>query len=207
VERRESLIVAAFIVILVPVCLFFASWWLSVGIVPERYIPLCAFGGLALGAVLDLIFLAKWTARAYLVPLGSLMLLYIFISIVTYAVFMGVPVFNLVPGAVAGIYMGRRLRHAGVGGREAVGAIRRTGIFAAAVIGCAAAVSAFLALRQLSTGAELERMFDLNFSLTRPMLIGLITALGPGLVAGQYFLAVRCAWMAHGRQRDAEADA
>lgn len=198
-SRRESPIVGAFIAVLVPVCLFFASWWLSVGIVRERYIPICAIGGLVLGVVLDLFLLSKWTARAYLMRLPPLMLLFIFVSVVTCAVFMGVPVFNLVTGAVAGLYMGRRLRYCGAVGEEAAKSIRRMGLFVAGVIGCAAAFSAFLALREPCTGVELEHMFNLKFSVTRSMIIGLVAVGGAALVAGQYWLAVGIARTAYGR--------
>ena len=142
-NRRSSELIA----VLVPVCLFFAAWWLSVGIVRERYIPVCAIGGLGLGVVLDLFF-SRWTARAYLMRLRR-SCSFIFVSVVTYAVFMGVRVF-LVTGAVAGLYMGEGCgTRGGRGGREinpAHGALRR------GVIGCAAAFSAFLALREPCTG-------------------------------------------------------
>ena len=205
--RLESLIVGAFIAILVLVCLFFATWWLSVGIAPERYIPVCALGGFALGAVLDVFFVARWTARAYRVPLLPLMLLSVFVSVVTYAVFMGVPAGILVPGAVAGVYMGRRLAFGGSTGAAAAKTIRRTGLFAAGVIACAAAFSAYIALRDSYAGEDLGRMFRLKFMVTRPMIIALVAIGGPALVACQYWLTTRAARIAYGAQGKVETDA
>lgn len=199
VERRESFILGVFIAILVPICLFFAAWWLSVGVVPERYIFICAFGGFGLGVMLNVFFLAKWTASAYRIGLPRLAVLYIYVSVVTYAVFMGVPLFNLVPGAVAGLYMGRRLRHEGAAGEAAVKTIRRAGLFIAGVIACAAAFSAFLALRNPYSATDIESMLHLGFSVKRPMLIGLVAVGGPALVACQYWLAAGIARMAYGR--------
>ncbi|MDD4857620.1 MAG: hypothetical protein PHD74_05880 [Candidatus Krumholzibacteria bacterium] len=198
-ERRESFIVGVFIAILVPVCLFFASWWLSIAVVPERYIFICAFGGLGLGVLLDAFFLAGWTARAYKFGLPTLAIIYIYVSVITYAVFMGVPVFNLLPGAVAGLYIGRRLRHDGVTGDAAARTIRGIGLFAAGVIACAAASSAFIALRDPYTGMDIGRMLHMRFSVTRSMLVGLIAVGGPALVACQYWLAAGIARFAYGR--------
>lgn len=205
--KLESLIIGAFIAILVPVCLFFAAWWLSVGIAPERYIPACALGGLALGAALDAIFVARWTTRAYRVPLLPLMLLFVFVSVVTYAVFMGVPAGILVPGAVAGFYMGRRLVFAGSTGAASAKTIRRTGLFAAGVIACAAAFSAYIALRDSYAGEDLGRMFRLKFMVTRPMIVALVALGGPALAACQYWLTTRAARIAYGAHGNVETDA
>jgi hypothetical protein len=195
------------VAILVPVCLFFAAWWLSAALVPERLIPACALGGLALGAVLDAFFLRRMAARAYRVRPPLLMLLYIYVSVITYGVCMGFPVSVLVPGAVAGVYVGRRLRHGGGDAAGAAGAIRRAGLFVAGVIACAAGFSAYLVLREPYAGAELARMFSLNFAVTRHMIIGLVAGGGPALVVCQYWLATRLARLAYGRRLDATSDA
>jgi hypothetical protein len=222
-SRLESLIVSCFIAVLVPVGLFFAAWWLSVGIVPGRLIPVCAFAGLGAGMLLDLFFLRSWTARAYRMNVVSLAALYIYVSVVTYAVCMGVPVFNLVPGIVAGIYVGRRLRHSeedlerqagrqpAVGeGASAAGAVaargmRRAGLFTAAVIACAAAFSAFIALKERSLASELQHMFRLKFTVTRPMIIGMIAVGGPFLIFVQYWCTTRAARIAYGTQESADS--
>jgi len=207
VGRLESLIVGAFIAILVPVCLFFAAWWLSVGIAPDRYVSACALGGLVLGAVLDVLFVRRWTSRAYRAPLPPLMLLSIFVSVVTYAVFMGVPVGILVPGAVAGAYIGRRLVFAGAAGNAAARTIRRTGFFAAGVMAWAGVFSAYLVVRDSFAAADLEHMFRLKFTVTRPMIIALVAIGGPALVACQYWLTTKAARIAYGAQGNVETDA
>jgi hypothetical protein len=58
--RLESRIVGAFIAVLMPVCCFFAAWWLGFGVASERYVPICAFGGLLFGVALDALFLGRW---------------------------------------------------------------------------------------------------------------------------------------------------
>ena len=205
--RLESLIVGAFVAMLVPVCLFFAAWWLSVGIAPERYVSVCALGGVVLGAVLDVLFVRHWTSRAYRAPFFLLMVLFIFVSVVTYAVSMGIPVGILAPGALAGVYVGRRLVFVGAAGFEAARTIRRTGFVAAGVIACAAAFSAYLALRDSFTGTDLGRMFRLKFVVTRPMIVALVAIGGPVLVACQYWLTTKAARIAHGAQGNVETDA
>jgi hypothetical protein len=231
-SRIESLIVSLFIAVLVPVLLFFAAWWLSVGVVPDSWIPICAFGGLILGIVLDAIFLRAWVAGAYRMNVLQLSILYLYVSVVTYTVFMGVPVFNLVPGIIAGIYAGRRLRHSTAGGevpeddgsasaetpsepgtargasaveREAVRrGIRGTGLFTAAVVACASAVTAFLVLREPTIGSELEHMFALKFTITRPIMIALIGVGAPALVLAQYWLTAKAARIAYGARGNVE---
>jgi len=56
-DRLESFVISSFIAVLVPVCLFVAAWWLSVGIVPEMWIPVCALSVIA-GAAAFSSFLA-----------------------------------------------------------------------------------------------------------------------------------------------------
>lgn len=200
----ESRIVGAFIAILIPACCFFAAWWLGVGVVPERYVPFSAFGGLSLGVALDALFLRRWTARAYEIRLMPLMFLYVFVSVVTYAVFMGTSVFNLVCGIVAGAYRGRRLLHAGTVGEEARAVIRRTGLFAASVIACAAGFSAYLALKYPFTAKDIERMFHLKFAITRPMIVAFVAVGWPALVLCQHRLAMKAAYVAYGGRRVAK---
>ena len=209
-DRLESFVISSFIAVLVPVCLFVAAWWLSVGIVPERLILACAFAGLCLGVLLDVFFLRIWAARAYSMNVMQLAVLYLYVSVVTYAVCMGVALFNLVPGIVAGIYVGRRLRHS-TAGREPAAArdqaargIKRTALFTASVIACTAAFSSFLALRERTIGAELERMFDLKFTVTRPMIAALVAIGWPVLVLAQYWCTTKAAVIAYGTHEDIE---
>lgn len=211
--RVESVFVSFFIAVLAPVCLFFAAWWLSVGVASEEWIRVSAFAGLGLGILLDFFFLRIWVARAYRMSMTPLAALYLCVSVVTYAVFMGVPLFNLLPGIVAGVYMGRRLRHSEAAGeREAASepqaranaarSIRRTGLFTASVIACAAACSAFIALRERALGSELERMFGLKFAVTRPMIVGLVAVGGPALILAQYWCTKEAARISYGRHKD-----
>ena len=118
--------------------------------------------------------------------------------VVAFAVFMGTVVFNVVPGILAGAYMGRRLLHAGAAGEEARRAIRRTGLFAAFVIACAAGFSAYLALRQPLAGRDIEHMFHLKFAITRPMIVALVAVGWSALVLCQYWLATTAATAAYG---------
>jgi hypothetical protein len=202
--KLESLVVSSFIAVLVPVCLFFAAWWLSVGIVPERWIFVCAVAGLGLGILLDCFFLKTWAARAYRMSVTRLVLLYLFVSIVTYGVCMGVPVLILVPGTIAGLYTGRRLRHsageekgAAASARAARGT-RAVALFTASVIACAAGLSAFLALRERTIELELQHMFHLRWVVTRPMIVALVAFGIPALALAQYWCTAKAAHIAYG---------
>ena len=194
--RRESIIVGSCIGIVVPVCCFFAAWWASVAVLPERVVSVFAFGGLGVGVLLDALFLRRWVARVYAADLRLFMLLYLWLSIITYAVSMGMPVTLLVPGVLAGAYMGRRLRAEGAAAIGLASGIRRASLFAAFVILCASAASSFLVLRERAPGLELQRMFNSNYEFSRSMIAGIVVGGGVILVLVQYVLTGKAAAIA-----------
>jgi len=196
--KRESVIVSCCIGVIVPVSSFFAAWWGSVPLVPEKIVPVCATAGLGIGIILDALLLKRWTARVYSAPLVPLALLHLWLSIIVYGVTMGVAAFLLVPGTAAGVYMGRRLRAAGTEGVERARSIRRAGAFTALVIGVACAASGFLAIVQPGMGEDLRSMLHLSFDVTKPMIVGTVVLGAALLVVAQYFLTAKAALVASG---------
>jgi hypothetical protein len=106
--------------------------------------------------------------------------------------------------------MGRRLRHSAVGQEPAAArdraarGIKRTALFTASVIACAAAFSAFLVFRERTMGTELEHMFGLKFKVTRPMIVAIVAIGWPVLVLAQYWCTTKAAVIAYGKHEDIE---
>ena len=196
-SKIEAAIVALCLGLLAPLLLFFASWWTSVFVLPERAIPAAALSGLALGLLLDLLFLKHWVRRVYRFPAGLLVAAYLFSSLIVFAVSMGVPVLNAGLGIAAGAYVGRKLRHAGALREEFRAGARRASVFATAVIALICALSATIALMSPSTPSDVQRMFQLllpwQLPVTRSMILGLILLGGSALIVLEYWLTMAAA--------------
>lgn len=176
--------------------LFLAGWWGSIGLVAERDIFKIALLGLGLGILIDLIFLKKWVANAFNLNRAILLFIYLFYSICIYGFFMGFPVFNAAMGIVAGLYVGRRMYHQKTDSREFDRNVQVTSVFATAVMAVICLSSALLALSETNLPAQLEGMFNLNFEVTWPMIIGIIVLGGTALILSQYWLTRKAASLA-----------
>jgi len=193
-SKTESAILGLCLGLLCPGLVFFASWWASVFVLPESCIPAAALTGLALGILLDAIFLKRWIGQAYRLPAGLLVGVYLFSSLIVFAISMGVPVLNAALGIAAGGYVGRKLRHAGAGTQQLRSAARRVSTFATAVIAAVCALSAAIALASPSTPSDLQRMFQhvlrWQFAVTWSTIAGLILLGGSALIVLEYWLTM-----------------
>jgi hypothetical protein len=200
-SRTESLIVGMCIASVCPALLFFAGGLIGFLVLPERAIPIVALSMLTAGLLLDLVFLKRWTSRAYQLNVGFLIFVYCFFSLVLLAVCMGVPVFNTLLGLVAGAYVGRKLRHRGAGSDQVRESTRHVSLFAAAVIGGVCCLSAAVAVVSPSTPSDLqgtlEMIVGLQLAVTWRMIVGMIVVGGSTLVLLQYWLTKVAAMMAY----------
>ncbi|MHB1314339.1 MAG: hypothetical protein ACYCX2_02495 [Christensenellales bacterium] len=178
-----------------PVACFLAFWWGSISLVTEQVIPFCALAGLDIGIILYLVFIRKHLTDVYRVPMRYQVAVFLFYSVCTFGFFMGVPVFNLLAGTLAGYYTGRRLRFSQVPPQQAKKAVFRTAVFTSFVIAVFCAASAMLALSSpLGTARNLEGMLRLPpYTVTTPRLYALILIGGALVIAGQYWLVKRIA--------------
>jgi hypothetical protein len=137
------------------VTLLFVGWWgtaaLSIyGLWPisERTIAVAAFSGAGLGILLDVLFLRRWVASFYTWAPRWLALLYLSGSAVAVALLMGLPFLNVIWGALAGAYVGRRVHY----GEASDAALRRVarvaGAFTALVTGLEALPIGLMALNE-----------------------------------------------------------
>jgi hypothetical protein len=121
-----------------------------------------ALTGLGLGLLLDVLFLRRWVRRFYMANLWLMIILYLGLSIVAVAFFMGLPVGTIALGTIAGIYMGRRASHAHIDWINAVPTLRITALIAASVTAMAALPIGILALNEQDILKMLENLSGIN---------------------------------------------
>jgi len=168
-----------------PVLLLLAGWWGSL-LAASEYVSWFAVGGLAIGCTLDLLVLPHWVNRFYTLSPLACVLIYLFYSIGIYGFFMGFPVFNVLPGVIAGIYVGRRYLSEPTDEKRRV--LKHTSWFSTLVIVIICCSSAWLAINEATMPSELQGMLRLPFTVTWTMIYWLIGVGGTLLIAAQYLL-------------------
>jgi hypothetical protein len=208
-SKTESILVGAVIGVLCPYLVFVLFWWTTAGLaifevvrIPERAIAVAAFTGLALGILFDILWLRRWIARCFRASLRLLLPLYLACSAVAVASFMGLPVGNLILGTLAGVYAGRRERHAGGDVESLARAARRTGFFTAAVTGVEALLIGLLALREESVWHALQTGFGIGqTTVTVLHKLTLVIVLSLALAIFQFWCTRAAARLSFGRVR------
>jgi hypothetical protein len=153
----------------------------------EKTIFISALLAFSAGIVISLLIRFILKPDVYKMPVLVLILFYLFYNVCILGFFMGVPVFNLAAGALAGYYWSKRIinRNELNNSRRD---IQRVSLFTSSVTAVVCLTSAIVALLSKSTPEDLKGMFHLNFDITRPLLVSLIIIGGTMLVALQYYL-------------------
>lgn len=172
-----------------PLIGFLAAWWSTYRFFADRQVMLAIVAGLVCGLILDGFFLKKWMEKAWNSRLLIWVGLLVFYSICVFGFFMGVPVFNLFLAIPAGFYMGRRLAHSANADGEKQHAFRQTQIATTVILAGICLASAIIAWRDPTTAANLEGMFRLGFTVTQPMIAGLILIGGTGMLLANWWLS------------------
>lgn len=171
-----------------PLVGFLVGWWSTSQLLANVWVFTIALVGLSLGLVVDGFLLKKWVARAYEMDVRIWMGISFFYSICVFGFFMGVPIFNTALAIPAGLIIGRKLAHQPVSAEEIKRLKLRTNLFITGVMAFICVSSAFLALRDPTTAANLEGMLRLNFEVTRGMIIALIIVGGMALLGLHWWL-------------------
>lgn len=139
-NRAESILIGLFVGIACPLLLFvFCSWTVAaitiyhVLLLPSRVIIIAGFTGLGIGLVMDIVWLKRWVRRFYTANTYLMIAVYLAMSVVALAFFMGLPIGSLVLGILAGAYVGRRQFHTGGSGSACSKAAHKVGLFAGLV--------------------------------------------------------------------------
>jgi hypothetical protein len=101
--------------------------------------------------------------------------------------FMGVPVFNIIPGILASFYIGRKMKHADADGQAVEHIVKRTYLFSAIGLAVICIASAIIALSDPYTAVSIEMMLALGFKLNNAALLIIVAAGGSALMLIQYF--------------------
>ncbi len=171
-----------------PILCFLIGWWGSIPFLPEPSIKYAALIGFLLGILIDILFLRRWIARAYDMPLVWLGLIYIFYSAGIFGFFMGVPVFNVLLGIFAGFYMGLRMAQKNVDETLARKVFKRTGMFTAVVLFVICCAALWMAFMDASLAANINGMLALQAPLSRNTILILSSVGGVTAVALEYYL-------------------
>lgn len=117
-EKFENKIIQILLVIGIPFLCFDCCWWsagflLKSGMVAlsEREIAYAALFGLFIGILIAVFYLKKLTICFYQINYWIIFIIYLFISAIAFAMFMGFPIGLLALGAISGLYIGRRSKH------------------------------------------------------------------------------------------------
>ena len=171
---------------LFPLLFFLLAWFGSVGRVAENRIFMIALAGLIWGFLLNYLVLKRILAHLYSLPLWIMVMVYLFYSICLYGFFMGFPLFNLLLGIPAGLYMSQRVKEESIDRKKKTNHI--TSLFTSFVMLFLCFMTAFLVVSEKTFRSELKNMLNLSFVVTRPMLLGLVIIGSMVLIICQYFL-------------------
>ena len=194
-DKVFGAVIWGFMLFVVPFC---AVWWTFYTLTKDvTIIGLGCILGAVSGIVLNVLFQKKLAAHPYNQKTWVSVLLLILYSVGIFGFFMGVPIFNILAGALAAVYVGRQAKILGWDMSHFTIQLKRTQFLLFIVLFVICAASAYLALSDSHTAANLEGMFSLGFSLTQPMLVAVILVGGALLLMFQAALVKVLAYFSY----------
>ena len=174
--------------LVLPVFCFLFFWWGSLLFTNNNnLIMVAAISGLGTGLLISLYLKYKYRVDIYRLSKPILLLVYLFYNFVLLGLFMGVPIFHIILGVIAGFYRTKCLIY----DNNIVDykmEIFKISSFTSAITGFICLLSAVIALLSKSTPYDLKGMFRLSFDMTQPLLISFIITGGILLIVSQYWL-------------------
>jgi hypothetical protein len=194
INRLEMILYKIFFWGVVPTILFLTGWWSSIGLKDNQEIFSIALAGMGFGILIDVLVLKPWLRSLETLSSGVLIGVYVFYSIMVLGFFMGVPLFNIGLGILAGRFMARVGLYKGLNKTQMDKLIESTAKITTLILFGICLISAWIALKDpLDTAINLQGMFQLGFTVTESMVIGLVIFGGFILLILQYVLTVRFA--------------
>lgn len=187
-RRIDHIVFNTLFGMVIPILSFLLFWWGAFLFTrEENTIAISALSGLVLGLLLYAMIRRFCKYDVFHLSNNILISVYLFYSIGMFGFFMGVPVFQLVLGVIAGYYQAKRLIYRS-GLHDYQTEITTTARFTTGVMGVVCLFSAGFALLSKSTPDDLKSMLHLTFDVSQSMLIGLILVGGILLILLQYIL-------------------
>lgn len=186
--RFDRLIFNVLFGMVIPAICFLGCWGISFLFTGnEKTIIIASLSGLCLGLMIDLIIYFFFKPDIFKLSKPILIIIYLFYNTWLFGFFMGVPVFHLALGIIAGYYWVKRLIYQNEI-KDYKKEIQRTSRFTSVIIGVVCLFSATIALMSPSTPSDLKGMLRLPFEISQTILWCIIIAGGLILIIGQYFL-------------------
>jgi hypothetical protein len=164
-QRIESAVITVALAVGCPLTCFMFAWWGSAllflvapATVPEAAVVVCALAGFLVGLLALSFRYQRWLRAFYSARPAFAVSLYLSWSAMAIGLTMGLPVGNVLLGAAAGLYVGRRHRWEETAPAALERAARATAIFTAAVTG---ALTLAIGLLALQTRNAIPRLFAL----------------------------------------------
>ena len=114
-NRVESVLVGLVLAIICLLLPFVLCWWTAAALIvhdavslPDRAVVIAASAGLGFGILLSIFCLKNWVKKFYTANVYVMVLVYLSLSVMAVACFMGLPIANIALGVLAGLYVGRR---------------------------------------------------------------------------------------------------
>ena len=137
--------------------------------------------------IIDIIFLKRCVRNAYRMNNKILAAIYIFYSVIIIGMQMGLPVLNFVLGAMAGVYIARKMHFIKADEQRRNLAFKRTAIFTAAAMVMVCCLITLWAIAGEMPHAQVKTPY-LSFTFTVPIFSLVVLSGGAVLVFLQYFL-------------------
>jgi hypothetical protein len=138
--------------------------------------------GLLLGLLIDLKFLKGWINRRFNLPIWIIALIYILYNVFVYGFFMGLPVFNVFLGLLAGYYFGNRICFNKVESEKYAKLVNQVSLFTGLTMTFVCVSSGFLALMDYGAAGMIRDVLGLDFEVTNSMIWGIVLIGGLTLI-------------------------
>ena len=197
IEKLFSFLIIETLFLVLP---FLSFWWIFYLCSWSVYLGIVI--GFLVTIFLNIFFLKKLLNSFYTINYFCLILIHLFFSVCIFGFFMGVPVFNILPGIFGAFYIANRSKIQKKTEEEFKHSMRKVNIFSTLVLVCICFCSGYIAITDEYTASNLEGMFNLPFNLTDLMLWIIILVGGMVLLLIQYFLSVIVAKRVYSENED-----
>lgn len=130
--------------------------------------------GLLLGLLIDLKYLTGWINRRFELPIRIIVIIYLVYNTFVYGFFMGLPLFNVLLGILAGYYAGNRICYNKINSAKHSELITKVSIFSGSIMALVCVPSGILALMDFGAHGMIKDILGLNFDITNLMMWGIV---------------------------------
>jgi hypothetical protein len=187
-KKSDKIIFGLIMGFVFPVLFALVAFIVGFNFFREESLPYFFAAGLLSGVIADILFLKRLIPILFDLPVWLCVGFYITGNIIIYGMFMGFPVFNLLPGTAAGYYTGRRILINNNSSHQREAIVKNVPLFTALIMFLICISSAYLALNEKTIGEELQGMLGLSFVPSLNLIITGIIAGGIALILLQYFI-------------------